>query len=71
MGVEGTSADKVSFIPDAERKAFKIIFRGKYLTADPETKYPDSGHLKVFSSELDQGDKSSWKAFVSDRPLAK
>jgi hypothetical protein len=71
MGVEGTSADKVSFIPDAERKAFKIIFRGKYLTADPETKYPDSGHLKVFSSELDQGDKSSWKAFVSDRSLAK
>lgn len=70
MGVEGISADKVSFIPDADRKAFKIVFRGKYLTADPETKYPGSRHLKVFSSERDQGDKSSWKAFVSDRALA-
>lgn len=70
MGMEGTSVDKVFFIPDKDRKAFKIIFRGKYLTADPELKYPGSRHFKVFSSDQDQGDKSSWKAFVSDRALA-
>ncbi|MFZ9695791.1 MAG: hypothetical protein ACO3AY_07960 [Chitinophagaceae bacterium] len=70
MGVEGTSVDKVSFVPDTERKAFKIVFRGKYLSADPESKYPGSSHLKVFSAERDLGDKSSWKAFVSDRALA-
>jgi len=70
MGVEGISTDKVTFIPDADRKAFKIVFRGKYLTADPEAKYPGSSHLKVFSSQQDQGDKSSWRVFVSDRALA-
>jgi len=70
MGVEGCSVDKVTFVPDDEQKAFKIIYRGRYLSADPDSKYPGSSHLKVFSSERDLGDKSSWKAFVSDRALA-
>lgn len=70
MGVRGTTSEKIKFVADVEGKNWKIILGEKYLSADPEVKYPSSRHHKIFLSSKDLGGKSRWKIYPSNRPLA-